>query len=292
MFWDKAKSVFPAWGKQEQHAIDNARVAVVLVSPAALASPLMKGALPALVEAATKGRLTLTWILLEPCNWQSTFLAQYQALNDTRPLERLSETEATAELAQLADRLARLTEAAAPRPSAKRRQRGQDDAPIDVEALAATPFTADRSVANNASIAFLAEHHGKTLLVCGDASAEVLADSIRRLLPANGVRRLRVDAFVVPHNGSLGNLNRELLELLDCDRYLISSNGEVFRHPHREAVARILAFGRAEPDRPLTLVFNYRTQWTSVWDNPELKTRWNYQAIYPTVEGGGIKVRI
>ena len=154
------------------------------------------------------------------------------------------------------------------------------------------PYTPDRSVANNSSLAFLAELHGKAVLICGDASAEVLTTSIRRLLARRKQERLSVDAFVVPHNGSARNLNRDLLELLDCERYLISTDGSTFRHPDRETIARILAFGRAEPDRPLTLVFNYRTEWTSVWDNPELKTRWNYQAIYPTVEGGGIKVRI
>jgi len=166
------------------------------------------------------------------------------------------------------------------------------EGPIDVDALAAGSFSADRSVFNNASIAFLAEHHGKSLLVCGDASADVLAESIQGLIRPRRVRRLRVDAMVVPHGGSSHNLHRQLLELLDCDRYLFATSGERHRHPDRETIARILAFGRTDRGTPLTLVFNYRAPTTAVWDDQELQRRWNYRAIYPGHEGGGIKVQI
>ena len=220
-------------------------------------------------------------------------LAQFQALNDPgKPLSLMSTSQAERELARMAQQLAREAGALTGNAAAGTRQRPRSDGSLDVEALAQRPFQPDRSVPNNASIAFLAESHGKSLLIGGDASAAVLANSIRALLSHRGRPRLRVDAFVLPHNGSARNLSRELLELLNCERYLVSTDGSRFRHPDRETIARILAFGRAEPNRPLTLVFNYRTQWTAVWDNPQLKTRWNYQAIYPTVEGGGIKVRI
>ena len=108
----------------------------------------------------------------------------------------------------------------------------------------------------------------KSLLICGDASADVLAGSIRRLIRQRGESRLRVDAIVVPHGGRAHNLHRQLLELLDCERYLIATSGERYRHPDRETIARILAFGRTDRSVPLTLVFNYRAPTTAVWDVP------------------------
>ena len=95
----------------------------------------------------------------------------------------------------------------------------------------------------------------KSLLICGDASADVLAGSIRRLIRQRGESRLRVDAIVVPHGGRAHNLHRQLLELLDCERYLIATSGERYRHPDRETIARILAFGPTDRSVPLTLVF-------------------------------------
>jgi hypothetical protein len=179
---------------------------------------------------------------------------------------------------------------AATKSSSRRRDAGRG--PPDVEALANTTFTDDRSVSNGASIAFLAELHGKSLLVAGDAHAPVLCRSIAALLAQRGQERLRVDAFVVPHAGSARNMNRELLALLECDRYLFSTDGSAFQHPDRETIARILAFGRASPQRPLTLVFNYRSATTEVWANPALQSRYRYRALYPTQNGQGIKLQV
>jgi hypothetical protein len=172
------------------------------------------------------------------------------------------------------------------------RRRDIERGPPDVEALANTPFTDDRSQSNAASIAFLAELHGKALLVGGDARAEVLCRSIAALLAQRGQERLRVDAFAVPHAGSARNTNRELLALLECDRYLFSTDGSAFQHPDRETIARILAFGRATPNRPLTLVFNYRSPTTQIWANPQLQSRYRYRAVYPQQNGQGIKLQL
>ena len=163
---------------------------------------------------------------------------------------------------------------------------------IDVEALANSRFVGDSSIANASSIAFLAEFHDRALLVGGDALADVLTRAIRALIEQRRVARLRVDAFVVPHGGSARNTSRELLELLDCDRYLFSTDGEKFRHPARETVARILTYGRSAPQAPLTLVFNHRSQFSEIWANPALQQRYRYRAVYPEAAAGGVTVSL
>jgi hypothetical protein len=273
---------------------DRAQIAIVLVSPDAFASDLVQEDISALIKGAAASQLVLTWILLRPAAWDNTALSKYQALgNVKKPLAELPDDKATQELWKIAKQIADLTPVRKAKPSSSsRRERAATGGPIDVERLAEQPFLADRSVVNNASIAFLAEHHGKSLLVCGDASADVLAESIQALLRKRGKKRLRVDAVVVPRGGSERNLHRPLLELLDSDRYLFASNGERYGRPHRETIARILAFGRIDRRVSLTLVFNYRTPTTAVWDDLELQRRWNYRTIYPQHEGGGIKVQI
>jgi hypothetical protein len=279
-----------------QQAADRAGAVFALVTQAAIESRFMQSELRSLLEATKERQLRFVWILVDRCDWSSTPLQGIRPANDPdRPLASLSPNEAGKELEQIAERVARTMLPASANAStgrASRPPRDADDGPPDVNRLVGRPYAPDRSVANNASLAFLAEHGGKSVLIGGDASAEVLTSSIRQLLTGQGARRLRVDAFVVPHNGSAGNVNRELLELLECDRYLISTNGAMFRHPDRETIARILAYGRSTRSTPLTLVFNYRTPWTAVWDDPGLKSRWNYQTVYPTGNDGGIKVQI
>jgi hypothetical protein len=165
---------------------------------------------------------------------------------------------------------------------------------IDVEALAQAPFRADRSLPNGASIAFLAEVDGRSLLIGGDAHSRVLVESIKRLLIERrneGHSRLGVSLFVVPHGGSQNTVSRELVELIACERYVFSANGR-FGRPHQEAVARILVFGGNNSGTPSRLIFNYRSPENSIWDDKELQARYRYEAIYPEEGSAGIKIRL
>ena len=78
----------------------------------------------------------------------------------------------------------------------------------------------------------------------------------------------------------------ELLELLDCPRYLVSSNGNIFYHPDREAIARVILHGGESP----TLCFNYRSTLNGLWDEKVLKERYSYKTIYPPKESKGLRV--
>jgi beta-lactamase superfamily II metal-dependent hydrolase len=158
----------------------------------------------------------------------------------------------------------------------------------DVDSLAGTTFDADDGAPNGTSIAVLAEFGGARALLAADAHAPVLVASIRRLLQQRGETRLKIDAFKVSHHASQRNISTELIELLDCRRYLVSTNGDHFSHPDRQAIARIIKSGgpRAE------LCFNYRSRFTEVWQSTDLQERYAFQATFPAAEGAGCSVSL
>lgn len=157
--------------------------------------------------------------------------------------------------------------------------------PVDVEALANVPFTADASKPNATSIAVLAEFADRTVLLSADGGARRLEQSIKPLAEAAG-GRLGLAAFKLPHHGSRYNLSPELLALVDCRRFLISSNGSYFDHPDPETIARILKGGRGAE-----LVFNYRSEETLIWLDDELMRKWRYTPFYPSeAENGTMSV--
>ena len=158
---------------------------------------------------------------------------------------------------------------------------------LDVEALAEASFESDASPANGTSIAFIAEFEGKRCLFAGDAHPTVLEASIRQWLHERGEPRLRLDAFKLAHHGSKSNLSPELLELVDCKRYLISTNGRYFGHPDEETLARVVVRG-GEP----VLCFNYRTDKTAAWDDTGLKEDYGYQTVYGDERDGGLIVEL
>jgi beta-lactamase superfamily II metal-dependent hydrolase len=155
-----------------------------------------------------------------------------------------------------------------------------------VDALAAEPFSEDAGAPNGSSIALLAEFGGAAAVFGADAYPSVLAASIRRLLQQRGTQRLKIDAFKLAHHGSKNNLSAELLELLDCPRYLLSSNGDHFCHPDRQAVARLVKHGGTRP----ALHFNYRSRFNDVWERADLQQKYAYTANYPAPETAGIRV--
>ena len=166
--------------------------------------------------------------------------------------------------------------------------RGSPSTSTDVDKLADTAFAGDAAAANGSSIALLIEFAGASALLGADAHAPVLVDSVRRLLRQRGVDRLRLDAFKVPHHASQNNLSTELLALLDCKTYCISTNGEHFCHPDREAIARIIKYGGQHP----VLQFNYRTRYNEVWAQPDLQARYAYRANYREDDQAGSTVSL
>jgi len=158
----------------------------------------------------------------------------------------------------------------------------------DVDTLAALPYKSDAAPANGSSIAVLAEFEGKSVILAADAHPPVLEASIRKLLASRNLDRLPVGALKVSHHGSHSNTSPDLLELLDCRKYLLSTNGQKFNHPHRPTIARIIKLGGTRPE----LFFNYAVKdKNDVWARPDLQERYGYKAVYPeSVQGLTVKL--
>ena len=156
-----------------------------------------------------------------------------------------------------------------------------------LEALAQTESKKDNSVANGSSIAFLAEYDGKTCLFAGDTPPDSLSAGLRRLLASRPPgERLALNAFKVAHHGGSKNFTPELANLIDCERYLFSTNGERYGHPEKETLARLLTAKRG----PCRLAFNYCSDANQAWYDPKLKARYDYGADYPETNDLGITV--
>lgn len=153
---------------------------------------------------------------------------------------------------------------------------------VDIEALAATPFAADTSRTNATSIGFLFEYDGVRLMFTGDGDDTRLATSLAEHPEAKAGGRVRLDALKVAHHGSGGNLSRRLLDLIDCRRYLISTNGARHGHPDEVAMARILKYGGESKE----ICFNYRSR-AALWDVSEWKEKYGYTVVMPPEEGDG-----
>lgn len=151
----------------------------------------------------------------------------------------------------------------------------------------------DRSVPNGSSIALLAEYDGHRLLLTGDAYAPDLLAGLARLNAERGTQGpLALDAFKLAHHGSANNLSRELVEAVDCARYLVSTDGSVHRHPDHQALLTVLRYSRRYP----CLAFNHEALTTRDWRDKRQDVTDagfpSYDTAYPAEAARGFVLRL
>lgn len=147
----------------------------------------------------------------------------------------------------------------------------------DVDALVLEDFHEDEAAANGSSIAFLAMYDGKSVLFTGDSFPGVILNSLNKLY--NG--RAPVDLVKLSHHASAHNTSPELIDKLDCKRFVISTNGSIYKHPSQVTIARVLHLKGSGTE----LIFNYKTDYNKCWDLSSLKNKYHYVATFPENEG-------
>lgn len=136
--------------------------------------------------------------------------------------------------------------------------------------------TLDKSEANGASIAFLAEYGDRRLLLTGDGFADVLRVSMDRWLDEQAARsdsgerpdRVPLDAFKLAHHGSKRNVTPQLMGVISCSNYLVSTNGAGrAKHPDVEAITMIRDEHHTTDAHELpTICFNYKTEENDIFE--------------------------
>lgn len=107
--WDDSRiQAGDAWQTKIQKAMEEATVAVLLVTKDFLASDfIMKHELPVLLERARQNQVRLAWIAVGSSGFQATELGEFQAVNDpSRPLETLSRAQRNKTMVDIATSIA------------------------------------------------------------------------------------------------------------------------------------------------------------------------------------------
>lgn len=107
------------------------------------------------------------------------------------------------------------------------------------ELLKDDKYIKDQSIVNRSSISFLLEYGIFKILMLADSRSDIITKSLNRL-GYNKENKLVLDYVKLPHHGSKNNLYYDLLDIIDCKKYIISTDGSIFNHPDKITLARIL----------------------------------------------------
>jgi len=108
---------------------------------------------------------------------------------------------------------------------------------------------------NLASLMFLAQEHGDSILLTGDGHADDILKGLdhHRVLDAQG--RLHVSTLKVQHHGSEHNIHQKFCDAITADNYLFCGNGE-HANPDLDVLRLIHDRRMAGDTRPFKFWFN------------------------------------
>ncbi len=115
----------------------------------------------------------------------------------------------------------------------------------------------ENDLINSSSMSFIASYAGCAILFLGDANPNLIVEELTRL-GYSSTNRLKVDLVKLSHHGCKHNSGKALFSAIECDSYLISTNGAgAYYHPDRETIVRLAEYGRPAKGQPLYIYLNH-----------------------------------
>ncbi|MBX4261941.1 MBL fold metallo-hydrolase [Clostridium estertheticum] len=126
---------------------------------------------------------------------------------------------------------------------------------------------------NRSSISFVIEFYNKKFLFLGDSYSSQIRNQLLKLYPLDINSMIYFDAIKIAHHGSKNNTSKKLLDLIDSNRFFISTNGDGHDHPDIETLSRIVC---RKTTTIRELFFNYETETCKVLNNIKWMERHKY----------------
>jgi beta-lactamase superfamily II metal-dependent hydrolase len=141
----------------------------------------------------------------------------------------------------------------------------------------------DVSVENGSSISVLTEFNYKKVLWLADSHPSDVINSLD-ILGFNRTNKLVCEWVKVTHHGSKGNNNDTLYDIIKCENYLFSVNGENKHNlPSKECIARILRNKRRPLNSKYKFHFTYENETLrSIFnnENSSIYALYNFEVFY------------
>lgn len=155
-----------------------------------------------------------------------------------------------------------------------------NDYKCSIKDLVDKKFVSDNAPANGSSIAFLLKYHTFKVLFLADSHPSTIVKSLKKK-GYSKKNKLKIDYVKVSHHGAKGNTSPALLELIDCQNYIISCNGiNRNNHPTKEALSRIVLNNYRTLGKVTNFLFNHNdVELKRIFSEKELdkyKIRQNY----------------
>ncbi|VTY07969.1 Metallo-beta-lactamase superfamily protein [Prevotella melaninogenica] len=112
----------------------------------------------------------------------------------------------------------------------------------------------DTSETNAQSAIIIAHCNGKEILLPGDSTPDKLSEALDDYRKGEV---LKFDLVKLPHHGSYKNVTKDILEKFECLDYVVCTNGDIFYHPNKKMILKVVSWGKRETNEKIFFHLNY-----------------------------------
>lgn len=150
---------------------------------------------------------------------------------------------------------------------------------IDIDKFQFRDSSKDTSGSNGSSIAFILEIKSFKILLLADAHPSVLVEGLK-YFGYSKINKLTVDYVKLSHHGSVANISQELIDILECKNYIVSTDGSQHGLPNKEALAQIVR----SFDYGINIIFNYKNRILESIFSPKEIEDYDIKIHYPDTQ--------
>ncbi|OEH85571.1 hypothetical protein BHU72_01875 [Desulfuribacillus stibiiarsenatis] len=156
------------------------------------------------------------------------------------------------------------------------------DYSFSIEELNDMEFIENISLANRSSIAFIFEYENRKALFLGDASAVEIEKSLSKLGYSED-NQLEIDICKISHHASKHNTSNNLIRMMKCKNYIISTNLTASGRPTKECLSRIICNSK----QAVNFYCNYEIDFNTIFTKEEFG---KYEMKFITIDKSGINL--
>jgi beta-lactamase superfamily II metal-dependent hydrolase len=146
---------------------------------------------------------------------------------------------------------------------------------IIIDDLVKDDFIEDDTATNGSSIAFILENKEHKFLFLADSHPSIIVQNLKKYYKEDEFP-VKFDLIKIAHHGSKSNTSPELLNLIDSEKYVFSTNGLIHNHPDKETIARIIS---RPSEFTRNLYFNYPLEILNDFKDEKMTEKYNFKII-------------
>lgn len=115
----------------------------------------------------------------------------------------------------------------------------------------------DKSMSNKSSVVLKLQLENRAVLLTGDVTPDRLELIVNKLSDENDGNPIKFDIVKLPHHGSYRSITKQIIEKINCNTFIISTNSKKDFLPNKRALLKILKFADRTNRQPINFIFNY-----------------------------------